>query len=158
LTIARTISLCAWAAIAAAWVSTGVKPRVTLVPPMHAALDAPTPMALHPHGLSLVMQPPDLWAIANLRFKELPPVEYDRPYEGALLIIDVNSEEKLRQICGHPPKGLNGDTMVGCARPGDPATIYLGPIPARAGLTRNIVIRHELGHLNGWSAAHEGMR
>src|SRR5262249_40810719 len=34
---------------------------------------------VYPKGMALKMEPADLWAIANLRFKELPPVEFDRP-------------------------------------------------------------------------------
>ena len=108
----------------------------------------------------LPMEPADLWALANLRFAELPPIEFDHvPNKKLVTIKDVAAEEELRAICRWPK--TSPATLVGCADTSDPHVchIYLsGKIPSWAGLTRNIVLRHEMGHCNGWGKDHEGMR
>jgi hypothetical protein len=105
------------------------------------------------------MEPADLWAIANLKFPELPPIEFDHAPPMPVVIKDFATEAELRVVCRWPPS--NGTaTIVGCANNHDPTVcrIYLGPIPEFSGLTRNIVIRHELAHCNNWPADHPGMR
>src|SRR5262249_10996800 len=114
---------------------------------------------VYPKGMALKMEPADLWAIANLRFKELPPVEFDRPVGLWVEIMDIPTEAGLREVCGYPP--YDGKILVGCAelRPGDLCHIFVGPPQyERTGVTRNIVIRHEMGHCNGWGKDHAGMR
>jgi hypothetical protein len=117
---------------------------------------APTPAALHPEP-SVEMTTADLWAIANLRFKELPPVEYDHMPDKIVTITDISTEAELRTRCGWTD---TGKTIVGCAAATDPhlCHIYLGPRPSWTGLTRNIVLRHEMGHCSGWPADHPGIR
>lgn len=108
----------------------------------------------------LPMEPADLWALANLRFAELPPIEFDHvPDKKLVMIKDVATEEELRTICRWPK--TSAATLVGCADTKDPDVCHIyisGSIPSWAGLTRNIVIRHEMGHCNGWPGTHEGMR
>jgi hypothetical protein len=160
--IGRVISLVAWAAIIAAWASTlaaspGLKPNVTPVPP---TLGAPQTIALHqPEREHLEMTPADLWAIVNLKFPQLPPIEFDHIPDQVVTIKDVPSEAELRKVCRWPPSD-GTTTIVGCADIRDPRVcrIYLGPRPEWSGLTRNLVIRHELGHCNSWPPDHPGMR
>jgi hypothetical protein len=115
----------------------------------------PEPAALHsePVKPSVEMTPADLWAIANLKFKELPPAEYDHAPDKAVIIEDIKTEAELRVRCNWPKEG--GGNLVGCT---DGHHIYLGPLPGWSGLTRNIVLRHEIGHVNGWPKDHAGMR
>jgi hypothetical protein len=110
-------------------------------------------------ALPLAMEPADLWAIANLRFKELPPVEFDRPSTVPVLVIDIDSEAELRERCGWTDRETSS-IMVGCAmRFKESCRIYLGPPQTEhTGVTRNIVLRHETGHCSGWPADHPGMR
>jgi len=102
------------------------------------------------------MSEEDYWAIANLKYKQLPPIEYDHPVTRAVEVIDVASTEEMRKICHR----TDGAIIVGCADVHDPTIcrIYLAPIPEWAGITRNVNLRHELGHCNGWSADHPGIR
>src|SRR5215469_13805947 len=103
------------------------------------------------------MEPADLSAIANLKFAELPPIEYDHPVKQAVFISDVPITKELQEICDF---SIDAKLfIVGCAAvEATVCRIYLGPRPSWTGLTRHIVIRHELGHCNGWPKDHPGMR
>lgn len=90
----------------------------------------------------------------------LPPKQYDHPYKGKLTVETVRSQDDLREACGGSYRpGLT----LGCARrsyDGSSCHIYLVPeeiIVARR-WTRELMLRHEIGHCNGWSASHEGQR
>ena len=104
-------------------------------------------------GLKVEMDAADLAALAKLTFKELPPEKYDVAIHTSVEVIDVKSRDELHKICGHV--GVN---ILGCALVGTMiCRVYLlDPMPA--GLTRNIVLRHELGHCAGWPADHPGIR
>jgi hypothetical protein len=86
----------------------------------------------------------------------LPPVEYDKPYTGKLFIIRYSTEAEIFASCAgagekklacssHPSNDLNR------------CTIYIGPDKALKArhITYAYVMRHELGHCNGWSNDHE---
>jgi hypothetical protein len=119
----------------------------------------PMPAALHPEPVrkpSVEMTTADLWALANLKFKELPPIEYDYLPDTIVTIEDVATEAELRKRCNWKD---TAKTIVGCAGVFEHVChILLGPRPDWAGLTRNIVIRHEMGHCNGWGSDHAGIR
>jgi hypothetical protein len=129
--------------------------------PQQTALHPPetyTGAGYYPHGLKTEMDEADHFAIATLRIKQLPPVEFDHALAGPVEVIDIESEERLRQLC-HMTQTHQGVNVIGCAgRKPDRCVIYLGPIPASSGITRNINLRHELGHCNGWPADHAGIR
>jgi hypothetical protein len=120
------------------------------------------PVALHPEPVrrpSVEMEPADLWALANLRFKELPPIEFDHMPDRPVTTTDIRTEADLRVRCGWPPAPAGG-ILVGCADIlpfTSPCRIYLGPTGG-TGVTRNIVLRHEIGHCNGWGKDHAGIR
>src|SRR5262249_8734153 len=103
-----------------------------------SADEAPKPAALHPpetytsagfypHGLAVEMDEADHWAIANLKIPQLPPVEFDHPVKGPVEVIDVETTDKLLEVC----KGVNipkGMIIIGCAsRTPYLCRIYLGP-------------------------------
>src|SRR5262249_1611091 len=134
-----------------------------------SADEAPKPAALHPpetytsagfypHGLAVEMDEADHWAIANLKIPQLPPVEFDHPVKGPVEVIDVETTDKLLEVC----KGVNipkGMIIIGCAsRTPYLCRIYLGPIPKWSGVSRNLNLRHETGHCNGWGKDHAGIR
>lgn len=119
-------------------------------------MGAPQTTALHPTEQHVQMEAADLWAIANLKFPELPPPEYDHMPDRPITIKDFPTEAQLRVACGWPASPYGG-TLVGCFD-ASLDRINLGPIPSWTGLTRNLVIRHELGHANKWPADHPGMR
>jgi hypothetical protein len=131
--------------------------------------EAPKPVALirpeafrgaakYPHGVSVTMNAEDHWAIVNLNYKALPPVEYDHPVTIPVEIIDITTTSELKAICKVSlPSGF---IIVGCAhlrKDNSMCTIYLGPIPNTA-LTYNLNLRHELAHCNSWPGDHPGAR
>jgi hypothetical protein len=86
----------------------------------------------------------------------LPPVEFDKPYAGKLMIRRVDSKEEVQRVCQ-----LSRPT-VGCAvKPVvDMCIIVIADDAAIAarGWTYEIVLRHEIGHCNGWPGDHPGAR
>jgi hypothetical protein len=86
----------------------------------------------------------------------LPPVEYDKPYPGKLTITR-GSQFVMQQGC---PKTTLPITL-GCARHNETECwiiIATDPILRAAGLTYEIVLRHEVGHCGGWPNDHRGAR
>ena len=86
----------------------------------------------------------------------LPPVEYDKPYEGNLVVQEVATIEELIATCGVPRKWALGCatlTSWGCH-------VYLVPesLMKKYGWWREAMMRHELGHCNGWPGDHPGQR
>lgn len=86
----------------------------------------------------------------------LPPPKYDGPYRGGKLIVTKWDDYSLLQhLCKDPGviacsygtyDSVTGN-LISCL-------ILLGPVAhdnAR-------VLRHEIGHCNGWTSAHEGAR
>jgi hypothetical protein len=124
-----------------------------------AALHPPTEYTgagYYPHGLALEMNEEDHWAIANLRYKQLPPLQYDHPVTIPVTVTDISTTEELKKICHHDKPEL---LILGCASVSpERCRIWLGPIPAWTGITRNINLRHEIGHCNGWGGDHAGIR
>jgi hypothetical protein len=83
----------------------------------------------------------------------LPPPEYDRPYEGNLSEMRVD-REWLDKLCPAPqPLACAIRTSTGCQ-------IIIGDddILQAAGLTLDIVRRHERAHCAGWPGDHPGAR
>jgi hypothetical protein len=87
--------------------------------------------------------------------KLLPPPEYDHHYEGALKITVVETFPELAVFCGKV-------SSVACARRldgGNKCLVYMVKEELlRAHSTREITLRHEIGHCNGWPANHPDMR
>jgi hypothetical protein len=102
----------------------------------------------------------------------LPPAEYDHPYQGRLRIIYLDAPQTVDRMCRLvalrgfmiPP----GDkTYLGCAIRSD--LVKLDPdadcvifimesiSQLRYGQTLNGLMRHEIGHCNGWNN-HNGIR
>jgi len=105
-----------------------------------------------PDGIALTMEPADLSAIATtMPRNQLPPAQFDHAVSGPVEIVDVATEDRLRALCGWPAS--KGETLVGCAAVLPTlCRIYVGP-PA-GGVTRNLIIRHEMGHCSGWPKDH----
>ena len=77
----------------------------------------------------------------------LPPRQYDHPYRGRLIIVDVPFAEMQRR-CGGGPGHCYGYTYGDM---GGTCTIYV--------VSRDrYLIRHEVGHCNGWPGHHPGAR
>jgi hypothetical protein len=86
----------------------------------------------------------------------LPPVEYDRYYEGDLTIKIVPTLEELRAACNNQTP-----SMLGCAwARGKYCVIYMveDAVMRTRGWNTGLVLRHEIGHCNGWAHDHPGQR
>jgi hypothetical protein len=98
---------------------------------------------------------------AQPRMLALPPPQYDIPYTGNLTILRYATMEDFHTVCGKlddavacmkRPAGTNG-RLNNCI-------IHIGPDRLFTSMGHNFasVLRHELGHCNGWGANHESMR
>jgi len=106
--------------------------------------EAPAPLPLPPN-------------VSRKVARILPPVEYDHPYNGKLTVAIVNKEQMAR-LC---PKLY--PITLSCAYPYETMSMcqivmITDDIIAAAGWTPKIVLRHELGHCNGWPNDHRGAR
>jgi hypothetical protein len=100
----------------------------------------------------------------------LPPAEYDHAYQGRLRIVYLDTPETIDRMCRLAARGLSilpDKTYLGCAIRSD--LVRLDPDAdcvifilesvshLRYGRTFNGLMRHEIGHCNGWNT-HNGMR
>ena len=114
-----------------------------------AALSVLSASAAH----ARTVRPP---APTRIYFNYIPPPEFDKPYTGKLIIRRFETEEEIERMC-------KGSSKYACAPHSiDLKTCYLF-ILNDSGLRRNhipwaFVLRHELGHCNGWSKDHENKR
>jgi hypothetical protein len=86
----------------------------------------------------------------------LPPAKFDHAYDGKLTVISVNSDTALRVACRWP--GTSHSEKFACAERGiGRCVIYLHEDEfRRLGWNRETVLRHEIGHCNGWEEDHAG--
>jgi len=94
----------------------------------------------------------------------IAPAEYDRAYKGGkLTIVTVATRAELLAAC----PSLTSPTLLACSRhhPGYGGadaycriTILQDSVLKARGYSRELVLRHEYGHCNGWSADHPGAR
>ena len=87
----------------------------------------------------------------------LPPPKYDGPYMGGQLIITKwNDYSLIRMICMDTPNPIAcwyktyetvSVMLISCL-------VMLGPVAHDNAL----VLRHEIGHCNGWTDKHEEAR
>ena len=85
----------------------------------------------------------------------LPPVQYDVPYRGRLIITEAPDMASTPALCNMTV------AKAACAwrRLGECEVIMVPLDALRAmGHAPRIVLRHELGHCLSWPATHEGMR
>ena len=89
----------------------------------------------------------------------MPPDQYDKPYEGRLIINPVETkedEQQLRETC------RNAEVPLACAVVWSKTLCEIMMMPDEvlraAGWDPAIVRRHEMAHCNGWPADHKGGR
>ena len=100
----------------------------------------------------------------------LPPLQYDHPFRGKLVVIDELSQEQIDRYCrprnnpnviplGCTPTFNATDTCVIFIRKQSDIEIYSKENPA---MTFENIKRHEIGHCNCWpeerSGFHDGLR
>jgi len=92
---------------------------------------------------------------------QLPPAEFDHLFAGNVDIVRIPTVEQTGAECGY------GRPVLGCTRrPGtgyvaaDRCIILVASDKALAPyhMSFEIVLRHEMGHCNGWDAQHTGAR
>lgn len=88
----------------------------------------------------------------------LPPPEFDYVYEGDLTIVMVKTVEELLILCN-----VEHQNTLACsirAYDGKSCVIIMvdDDLMRRRGWTSGLLLRHEMGHCNGWTQAHEGQR
>jgi hypothetical protein len=111
--------------------------------------------AIYPGGLKVTLDETDEWYTEHLSFKQAPPDKFDH-YAGAVTVIEHTTERELRAVCGLSPEGV----LAGCAtiRTSKSCLIHLGPPQSYTPwLTRNMLLRHEMAHCNGWPPDHPGI-
>jgi hypothetical protein len=85
-----------------------------------------------------------------------PPERYDHAYPGRLDVEYLDAE----QIKQHCPANSYGQRL-GCTTIATPSycKVFIGSADeiAALGYTMETVLRHEIGHCNGWGADHPGM-
>jgi hypothetical protein len=109
-------------------------------------------MALPAHAQTAIPEP---------QVDSLPPLEYDRPYSGTLTI-ERGDKDFMEKNC---PKSPLFVIPVACAYfPNGPSVPQCHIIIANDDILKqmqrpyNLVLRHEVGHCNGWPKDHVGAR
>ena len=89
---------------------------------------------------------PTILAAAEPRHPYLPPEEYDRPYTGELKIIRHNTAAEVQAACPSVPNPM------ACARvfSATKCEVHLLPDYMYVRYGPDIIMRHEIGHCNGW--------
>src|SRR5262249_41617701 len=96
--------------------------------------------------------------------RALPPAIYDRPYTAGELTISEASQDHIRRECNRPGnRPIFGCTALRHWPDGrQECWIWIAPTAEIEGFgpgwTREIVLRHEIGHCNGWPNDHAGAR
>jgi hypothetical protein len=95
---------------------------------------------------------------APTEHKILPPPEYDHIYEGDLTIVMVKTVEELLILCN-----VERPNTLACsirAYDGKSCVIIMveDEVMRKRNWTTGLLLRHEMGHCNGWTQAHEGQR
>jgi len=89
-------------------------------------------------------------------YKIFPPAQFDHYYEGDLTIKIVNSLEELHEICR-----IDNPKLLACSQRNQSSCVIVlvkDEIMRQRMWTTGMLLRHEIGHCNGWSADHEGER
>jgi hypothetical protein len=90
------------------------------------------------------------------QYKIFPSPEYDHYYEGDLTIKIVDTLEELRDVCQ-----LDGAQLLACSTHNDRSCIIVmvkDEVMRTRSWTTGMLLRHEMGHCNGWGADHAGER
>jgi hypothetical protein len=96
-------------------------------------------------------------ALAQNPDRVAPPAEFDRPFEGRLIKLRLDTVAEVRTACRTPlAMGL------GCAPYIHPSLCVVvlasDEVIKAAGYSTEIVLRHEIAHCNGWPKDHPNSR
>ena len=124
--------------------------KVTLLATQWLLLSAQT---IPPDVIEPPLKPRPLYPMA-LQELMLPPKEFDHEYDGKL-IIQYYSAEDIYHLCRNAVQQRPGRPMA-CAYRNwvGPGTCRIHMMPRdeieKYGWSYDIVLRHEIGHCNGW--------
>jgi len=97
----------------------------------------------------------DVWSQMPL-YGIFPPVKYDYEYEGDLTIEMVDTQAEVQTMCR-----VNNPHILACSWQNGKSCLILmvrDEVMRERGYSTGLLLRHERGHCNGWSGAHEGER
>src|SRR5262245_57117399 len=105
---------------------------------------------LFPPPTGVLIKPP------KPKYMILPPVQYDKYYEGDLTIRIVQTLDELLAAC----RGTNRMWLACSMVYEKNCIIYMLPdeTTRKHGWTTGLLLRHEMGHCNGWRGDHPGER
>jgi len=91
--------------------------------------------------------------------KLLPPEEFDHPFDGTVSVWIVTQDHIRRHHC--PRAKFSMGVALACSQK-IAGTCYIFKVPddeiKQIGFDPDIVMRHEIGHCNGWGSDHKGAR
>lgn len=128
-----------------------MKPLATIA----AALIALAPVCAHAQEAApLVKIEPRLMRPSG-SVRILPPLEYDKPYTGKLIIERAETPEDIKRICN-----LDKTALACAIRAEGSCRIVIVPraLIEAAGYTEDVVMRHENSHCVGWPKTHPNSR
>jgi hypothetical protein len=88
--------------------------------------------------------------------KIFPPPGFDHQYDGDLTIKIVDTLEELHRICQ-----IDNPKLLACSKRNEWSCIIVmvkDEIMRQRNWTTGLLLRHEIGHCNGWGADHAGER
>ena len=93
------------------------------------------------------------WSLKEWRL--MPPEEFDHPPDKPFKVIQLGpNDPPIWAWCKWP-----NQNVAGCTNPRDRVIIIADPdFLTWRNTTVNIILRHEIGHLNGWPPDHPGAR
>ena len=99
------------------------------------------------------------WAQQPIWDRLLPPEEFDRPFDGQVSVWIVTQDHIRRHHC--PKAKFNMGFALACAQK-IVGTCYIFKVTddelKQLGFDPDVVMRHEIGHCNGWRSDHRGAR
>jgi hypothetical protein len=101
---------------------------------------------------------PTVPVVPPTEHKILPPEEHDHVFEGDLTIIMVRTVEELLILCDIKSENALGCSIRAYDRRSCVIILVEDEVMRRRGWTSGLLLRHEMGHCNGWTQAHEGQR
>ena len=98
-------------------------------------------------------QQPQIWD------RLLPPEEFDHPFNGQVSVWIVTQDHIRRHHC--PTSKFSMGVALACAQK-IVGTCYIFKVTddelKQLGFDPDVVMRHEIGHCNGWGSDHRGAR
>ena len=95
--------------------------------------------------------------VLNPKARVMPPKEFDKPYTGNLVVTRVKSYEEVYASC--PDVAYKGMTACMTSKDGVcKITMVSDSVLEELGIPPYLVLRHELGHCNGWPKDHPNAR